>query len=647
MRDGPAEEGVANSGVSASELLCPTIRHRPDLLLRQHSMPASLQTCSATSSDVYSHRVYKGLVAGADQGNCLCTFSEAQSLSCSDRKAIKISTTRFQPSQFLSCLWVLEFHLEGNSRQRLQKSLSLDETKTKMASSIIKNVLSKKMQVKQTNSKTSYLQKPEMLPSLPQPAHQQRRKEGGGKKTGGGVLKVPVHAVRDMRSLVKNTYSLSFTNAPTTPENIQPRCIKVTGQEESPPPTYQQAVGVKKNDETHKSCKASVCSSFSTGNTTKVAACLRQSQDKKPSNRFTQQRQDSEPILNRNKVDDVTWSLMLNLPTNSSIHSDLSEHSQSEKATGVTHQAGTYQSPSVSIQPFPHAPSASRQTKGTQPLLSAKDQSSSLDVSSQFAPSSSQQILHSCFYPTTTLHASTQTLHPKVGNVSYMHRPPHYIQTQLQPFSPAHTLRLLRRSEANYSGSTIYTSNQLDWTCPPHRTRTAGDQESNGDTVTPAIQGQHELQKLQQQLQQQQFLCSIQGFLPAQVGNDFPVDVAGSAAAPGALLTGPTSCHIMPNPKTGQCIHVNTPPQPQTKMLLDPETGQYVQVFLPAAGSAPKTNVFPVYFVNRAPFVSSHAPSAMNPTTSLLSVMQFQPMAPVSSLYAHPCLPSNPTHTIS
>lgn len=140
---------------------------------------------------------------------------------------------------FVSCLLFLGFHVEGNSRQRLQKSVSLDETKTKMASCIIKSVLSKKMQVEQNNSNTSYLQKKRVvLPSLPQPADKQMLRNGGGGKTGGGVFKAPVHLVRDMRSLVKNTYSLSFSTAPTTtPENNNKQTsLKVIDQEDSPPP---------------------------------------------------------------------------------------------------------------------------------------------------------------------------------------------------------------------------------------------------------------------------------------------------------------------------------------------------------------------------------------------------------------------------
>ncbi|XP_042338693.1 uncharacterized protein LOC121939816, partial [Plectropomus leopardus] len=65
LRDGPDEGGGVNIEVSANKALCPTVRHCPDLLLRQNSMPASLHTRVTTSSDVDSYRVYRGLVAGS------------------------------------------------------------------------------------------------------------------------------------------------------------------------------------------------------------------------------------------------------------------------------------------------------------------------------------------------------------------------------------------------------------------------------------------------------------------------------------------------------------------------------------------------------------------------------------------------------
>ncbi|KAI3373366.1 hypothetical protein L3Q82_006673 [Scortum barcoo] len=554
------EEGGARRKVSANELLSSTIHHRPEQLLRQHSMPASLHTHPITSSIVNGYRVYKGLIAGASQG----------------------------------------FHVEGNSRQRLQKSISLDESKTKMASCIIKSVLSKKMQVEQKNSETSNLQKtPVVLPSLRQPADKQMLRDGGGGKTSGGVFKAPVHVVRDIRSLVKNTCSLSFSTAPTTAPENNNKQKSVTDQEESPPPTYQQAVVVKGHDETKRNFPASGYGSSCSRHVTKVAAFLSQLQDSNQSERFshpiTQQRRGSEPVISKSKEGDVN--------------------------------AGTSLPPSVFIQTHPRPPSTCLQSQGTQPRLFAPEQTSNLGVSLQSAPGFCQQILHPCFNNATALPGFPPTLQPHLGKVSYVHSPLTYFQTQLQPPQPAPTLHVLRSSEENQCRSSRCTSKQTDpfiKNCPP--LRTIGDQESNGNTVTPATKEQHE----QLRLQQQQFLCSVQGFLPAQVGGDFLIDITSSAGTPGALLSGHSPCHMMLDPESGHCFYVNTPPQ--RKMLLDPETGQYVQVFLPAAKSSPNMSVFPVRCANPAPVLINHATSTLNPAPTILSVMQFQPTIAMSSL---------------
>lgn len=507
-----------------------------------------------------------------------------------------------------TCFLFSGFPVGGNSKQRLQKSFSLDETKTKMASCIIKSVLSKKMQEEQNNSRTSHPQrKPAVLP-----VPQQRVREGGG-----AALKAPVHVVRDMRSLVKNTYSLSFSSAPATaPQNNKPTSIKVIGQEESPPPTYQQAVGVR--GET-RSSQASVHSSSTTGNINRVTASLSQSQPSNGSNRtgrpIAQQRRGSEPIMNRSREDDdVIWPVVvLDPPTTTSPGSgDLSERA-------VSRQEGISPPSSAFIQPPRCPPSKPGHPEGTQPLLPAQEQSSLPGVSSQ-------QILHSCFYTPAALPAFPPTLPPHVGKVSYVHGPLSYIQTPLQP-----TVYLLRRSEEIQCRLTGDACDQQG-RCPPHQTRTA-EHQKNGNTATSATQEQQE-----QQTGQKQFVCRVQGFLPAKVSGDPLVDITSSAAAPGALLSDPTPPHIL-DPKNVRCLYVDPPPQSQRKMLLDPETGQYVQVLLPASCST-TNNTFPVSFPNPAPF----APSVINPAPAVLSVMQFQPTVAVSSLYAPPFLPF-PLHT--
>lgn len=443
-----------------------------------------------------------------------------------------------------------------------------------------------------------------MVPSLQQPTDQQKVRDGGGGETGGGVPKAPVHVVRDIRSLIKNTYGFSFS----APHNNKLSSSKVIGRQGSPPPTYQQAVGVKGHDET----KSSI------GHVKRVTASLSQSQCNNQSNNhpITQQRRGSEPIINRSKKDDVIWPAAKHLPPKSAVRDPL-ELSKSERVASVSHQEGTSLPSSEVIQPL-CPPSKSRPPEEIKPLVSSQEQSSLLGVSSHFAPSSSQQIFPSCFYTTNALTAFPPTLSSHMGKVSYVHGPLSYIQTHLQPTPPGPTLHFLRRPEENQSMFPGNTSDQQDHS-QPHQTKTSEDQKSNGNIAT---QEHHE----QQQLQQQQLQTSAQGLLPAKVGSD------QSSATSGALPSDPAPWHML-DPKNVQCFYVDMPPQSQRKMLLDPETGQYVQVFLPAPNSTPN-NTFPVSFANAAPLTAA----AMKPTPAVLSVMQFQP-AIVSSLYAPPFLP--------
>ena len=439
-------------------------------------------------------------------------------------------------------------------QRRLQKSVSLDETKTKMASCIIKSVLSKKMQVEKINTKTSYLKKKlAASPIVPS--------EGAGLEAGPGVFKVPVHSVRDVRSLVKNTYSLSFSTA-TTPDKLKPATFKVVGQEDSPPPTYQQAVGVKGHS--------------TRGHVSKVTASFSQSRDRKQYNALshpiTQQRQGSEPIISRRK--DATIS-------------------QLERAEGASHQAGA-------SLPFsaPPSPSSSRH-----PQVDQQEQLPPQGASSHSVPAPLQR-LQTCFY--------TPSQHPQLRKVSYIPNPLNSIQNpQLhQSRSPGDTLDQTMKS------------------CPSPATRRTAD---NVSAVTPPTL---------KNKQQQPFRCSFQSFLPAQVSNDFLIDITGSAVTPGAVFSGPAPCHMMLEPN-GRYCYMDTHPQHHRKLLLDPETGQFIQVFLPGASPAPNT-MFPMCCFNPAPTVINPTPTILqtsNVNRAVLSVMRFQP-----TLYAAPCLPV-PLHT--
>lgn len=414
------------------------------------------------------------------------------------------------------------------------------------------------MQAELNNSKTSHQQsRPAPLPRILQPGDQQRGREGREGHTGG--LKAPVHVVRDVRSLVKNTNNLPLS---TTHHNNKPTSLKVIGQKESPPPTYQQAVGSNR------------------------VVSLSQSQHSTHSNRSsrptTQQRRCSETVIKRSKNNDVTPPVMpLAPPTKLPVSSDPSKVSRQEVTPTITCVSDS-------------APK-SRHPEGAQPALSAQERSSVHSVPPQFAPCSSQQFLHPCFYTPAALPAFPSTLASHLAEASYMHGPLSYIQTL--PAAPV--FHLLTTSQENKSRLTGNTSDQQDQN-PANQTRTTEDQKDNFNAATRQQQPDHK--------------------------------VTSSAAAPATLSKPPL--HHITDATPVQFFYVDTPPQSQRKMLLDPETGQYVQVFLPASSST-NSCMFPVSFANPA-----HLPaSMMNPAPTVLSVMQIQPTVTVSPLYGHPFQP--------
>lgn len=483
----------------------------------------------------------------------------------------------------LLCVSGPQLGRSGEPQRRLQKSFSLDETKTKMASCIIKSVLSKKMQVEQSNTQTSHLKKTlEMLPVLPPPVEQQTVRKG----LGGALFRGPVHVVRDVRGLVKNTYNLSFsasTASDNRPTDHRPTSFKVIGQEDSPPPTYQQTVGVEDHQK----------NTFSRGHITKVAASLSQShvrnQNDTMSHPVMQQGRGSEPV-----------PVLLDLPTNPS---------QTQGARGAP--LPPLYSSSIRLLHPPLPNNIRRQSHCSLPRNSAPPKGSQASLTP--APP--------CSSSTTVPVLPAQ--HPHLGNVSYVHSPLNF-QIQLQPPSSNPTFPLLRRAEEDRSNHSMKS-------CPPQQIRTTGDQEGYVNTTTVATQ-----------TLQQSFLSNVQGFLTTQVGSDLLVD-SGSTVSPGTLLSGPALCNVVSEPKSGQYYYVDTPPKHQKKMFLDPETGQLIQVLVPAASSVANNTMFPVCCTNRAPTVTKPTLQIDGVNHTFVSVMWYQPTMALP-WYCPPCLPL-PLHT--
>lgn len=464
---------------------------------------------------------------------------------------------------------------KGNSKQRLQKSFSLDETKTKMASCIIKSVLHKKMQAELSNCQVPRQQsRPTGLPRILQSGDVPRGREGREGETGG--LKAPIHVVRDVRSLVKNTSSLQ-------PSGNKLTSLKVIGQKESPPPTYQQAVA--SNRVTH----------------------FGQSQHNKYGNRSsrpaTQQRRESDTDTIRSTDNPAIESIrLLAPPTNIPTSSDHFKPSQQVVAPTIATTAVSVSAPCANTKP--DGPEECRPSPLTQ------EQSSVPGLLPKFAPFTSQQILHPCFYTPAALPALPTfppSLTSQLAEGSYVQGPLSYIPT----LPAASFFHLLTASQENKSKRNGNVTDQQDQN-PAVQTGTSVNQRDRATSGTSkATQRQH-------------------------TSHDHKV--SSPASAPAAGLSNASHRHVT-DATPLQFFYVNTPPLTQRKMLLDPETGQYVQVLLPASASAGSCT-FPVGFANPAHF----PPSMLNPTPTVLSVMQIQPTVTVSSLYA-PSFQPIPLHS--
>ncbi|XP_014843878.1 PREDICTED: uncharacterized protein LOC106918542 isoform X1 [Poecilia mexicana] len=492
-----------------------TERHsRPFSFLRQNSMPASLHTHPTASGEAASYRVYKGRIAGANSG----------------------------------------LPLEG-SRRCLQKSYSLDESKTKMASSLLMNILSKKMQVEQSST-TNSLKKLEAAPAPPAPpappAGQQGEQQG---KT--GASKAPLHLVRDVKSFnsLNNSKAVSMNSM----------SCNAIGQEES---VSRHPAAEGKH------------------HTAMVTASLSKSQNRQ------QDDADSRPAANE-KQNSHPMDKSEDTPPVQPVH-----HVQS-----IRHiQPVCHVQPVHHVQPVRHVPSELNQSE-TAAVSFAPLQRSPPDLQKQkssesapelhFRPCSTQsqrstrceasplapiQLLHPCFY----------RLQPNLRSIPFIHPPLTCMPSHLHPPAPPHLL-------VNPDKSPIKVRDNSS-----NRTETSGDPDRRSFGRCEQVQPP-----------QQPLPESSQTFTLGQVCKDLV-----STAAPGVLFSAPASCHLVLDASSQRGFYMDAGPAAQRKLLLDPETGRFVQVFLPA-GSAP-------------PMLGG------NPT--VLPVIQF-PVMGVPLLYSGPYLP--------
>ncbi|CAL8340947.1 unnamed protein product [Lota lota] len=150
------------------------------------------------------------------------------------------------------------------------------------------------------------------------PAYYQRRlatsdEEGPRGYRGLVTAGRPVHIVRDIKSQVQTTGRLSFTNTSSAATTTHHRATgwnhvtyKVIGADHSPPPSYQQAVGVKGTEEAPKSHPvASQGASVTSQAHASTATALPQSQEKPEGSRF----RNCSPPINKQAAANQTWQL--------------------------------------------------------------------------------------------------------------------------------------------------------------------------------------------------------------------------------------------------------------------------------------------------------------------------------------------------
>lgn len=408
--------------------------------------------------------------------------------------------------------------------------------------------------------------------------------------------KAPVHVVRDVRRLVKNTYNLSFKNT-------------VLGQEDSLLSFYQQsaydqvshreACGVRAPGPNEKlfvkkvspSAPLKVTDTASLYTTPKgyvtKATALHESRDRIPNIGFTNitpqslaksiEKRGNRPNINQSDNLGSNANISSKYPnraemlrqTWSSVEPPSKSNQQWCERTGTTNEkqkspqatatnsftlVPTYYSSAAHMyQPEQYQPSVttcssakdSSQNQGPPPRSQGQTTLTCTPSPAcvQLTTTGTPQPLMSPFFHTPNP-MNYQTIQTHVGKMTFIQAP-----VLMQPPPQNQPVQLLRGEKFS----------------PP---QPAG----NGENKMPSPD-----------TQQQQYLCSTQGFM-APFSTEYRQGSAGSAypEIAGGQVYGQGPRHMLMDPETGRCFYVDVPQlPPQRKMLFDPETCQYVEVLLP------------------------------------------------------------------
>nr|XP_021324860.1 uncharacterized protein prob1 [Danio rerio] len=426
-----------------------------------------------------------------------------------------------------------------------------------------------------------------------------------------GKLKAPVHVVRDMRSLVKNTYNKSFKGPGESTHRIegsaalfQSSIHNLSNKNEAKGKGYKQderpllrkvtpplPLERRRDHSAPRGCSAKVMPSVESNDkshiigftkvspisATKANSCA----SSKPS-----ETQDSQVAISKSDVTVIDSNMK---PTN---RSDPAMQPREETSTDMTTKGELTRS-SDKDHLFPALQyglltSSEQQDHGK--IISDGLQTSSLpprsqsSVGPQFSACvltvASTPMVPSYYYKPNVL--GYQTVSPHIGAVHSYVQGPVLFQTPLYNQSPApnsHTPLLRFLSE---DGKTLVQ---------PTDGSTSQAQKEDPQLKAPSSETQHNT------------------IFVAPMSAEARLDGAGVLYSEAGGSVAASSRQLLLDPETGRYFYVDMPQLPQRKMLFDPETCQYVEVLLPQ--QALPSAVIPTPCA--IPFASLHIPPMYTP----------------------------------
>ncbi|XP_016400616.1 uncharacterized protein LOC107733495 [Sinocyclocheilus rhinocerous] len=446
-----------------------------------------------------------------------------------------------------------------------------------------------------------------------------------------GKLKAmaPVHVVRDMRSLVKNTYNMSFKGAGESAHGIDVSALlfqpsvhnlsnnkgkgKGKGYRSEEKPLVQKVTPPLSLDRRRDHSATRGCS-------TKIMPPV-ESNDKSHTVGFTKvspisittanscalskpsETQDSQ--VGMSKPDVVVSDTNLNLTNRTDLALQAKEEASTDKPTkGDVNKAEHEMTISsdklfpVALQYCPPTASSEQQDYGKiisdglqTPCLPPRSQSSVGPLSACVLTVASTPMVPSYYYKPNPL--GYQTISPHIGAVHGYVQGPVMFQTPLY-----------NQPSASNSHTPLLRSLSEDGTTLVQPTDGSTSQAQNGEAGM----------KISSPESQHNTIFVAPMSAEARLGGTgvlYP-EAGGSVAA------GQTPRQLLLDPETGSYFYVDVPQLPQHKMLFDPETCQYVEVLLPqqtlpsavlptpCAIPFASLHIPPMYTPQCLPYVQSH-----------------------------------------